>query len=63
MKREDLLIGQYYKGLDRFTKGIGLWTGVDFMGYGYKFGEFVPKSMDYYPEIEYELLNTEDIYV
>ena len=56
MRKEDLLVGHYYAGLNRLTFGIGLWTGDHFVGYGYKFGQYVSKSMDYYPEIPYHLI-------
>lgn len=60
MNKEELIIGKYYTGLNRFSCGIGLWTGYEFLGFGNKFGHYVEKSMDFYPEITYTLLEIKE---
>lgn len=57
MKKEELVAGKYYTGLERFSCGIGFWNGHHFMGFGYKFGQYVEKAMDYYPDNHYKAID------
>ena len=56
MNKTDLILGQWYKGNDRLSGGIGLWNGYEFIGYCYTWGEWVENAMDYYPDVNYQLL-------
>ena len=56
MKQEELIVGRWYSGFDRFVGGIGLWNGHVFMGVVFKFGYYSDSAEGFDPVNEYELL-------
>lgn len=59
MKKEDLLEGRWYAGLVRFVGGIALWTGTRFVGFQFKFGNYLETSMDFDEDLNLTLVETE----
>ena len=56
MKREELIKGRWYSGLERFVGGIGLWTGEVFAGFQCKFGMYLETGMPFHDGNHFKLL-------